>query len=227
MRLLDAAELTAIRGRVVVKREFAWITAKTRDPEPAPVAVGFWSDAGRFTCEVKDGLSGTLVERTFNGAEAVQFPDVSLISDISVRTADLVLSGIGAAAEATLRTNECRSAPIQIYRGFFDPETMLLVAPPKPRFIGFVDEAPIFTAAAGGMSTITMSCASHTRELLRKNADVRSHESQIKRAPGDTYLKDVNVVGDWDIAWGEHRQRVGSASNQNQPDSGVFFGASN
>lgn len=218
MRTLSAAELSGITQPVVVTREFAWITAKTRGSPVAEVNVGLWSDAGRFTCDVVDGLSGSTVSRTFYGAEVLSFPDVSLVSDISVRTVTLTLSGIGEAAEEMLRTYDLRGAPIQIYRGFFDPATMQIVSAARPRFIGFVDEAPVETASEGSESTITLSCASHTRELLRKSTDVRSHESQILRSASDDFLKDVNVVGEWDIAWGETRKNAGGTSG-----NGILF----
>ena len=99
-----------------------------------------------------------------------------------------------------------RQAPIQIYRGIFTPGTFNLVAPAKPVFVGFVDEAPIVTAALNGTSKASLRCVSQTVELTRKNPAVRSHESQIARATGDNFYKDVNTVGDWEVAWGEHRK---------------------
>lgn len=204
MRSLDAAELSAILAGTVVAREFVWITAKTRDTADE-VTIGLWSDAGDYTCNVVDGLTGSTVSRSFKGAGLISVGDVRLISDLSVRTVDVELAAIDDQAEAALRTYDCRGAPIQIYRGFFDPNTNALVAAAKPRFVGFIDEAPIVTAEEGGVSKATLSCASHTRELTRKNSDVRSHESQLRRAAGDTLFKDTNVVADWDISWGENR----------------------
>ena len=113
---------------------------------------------------------------------------------------------IDATAEEAFRTYDMRLAPVQIYRGLFTPGTFNLVAPAKPVFVGFVDTAPVITPAEGGAARVNVSISSHTVELTRKNPDVRSHESQQRRAAGDDFYKDVNTVGDWEVPWGENRK---------------------
>ncbi len=110
-----------------------------------------------------------------------------------------------------------RGAPMQLYRGYFDSATRVMAAAAKPRFVGYVDGAPIVTPKEGEEGSITLHCVSTTRELTRTNAEVRSHESQLARAAGDAFYKDVGVVGDWDIAWGVARGKV-SGGDPNKRD---------
>lgn len=208
MRSLDPAEMAAIAARTVVARDLVVITVKDRITGNAS-DVGFWSDAGPFSCLVKNGRTGLVEGKAFVGGALVSIGDIPLISDISVRTVDVVLSGIDASVIDATRTFDARNAPITIYRGYLNPDTLELVAPAKSRFIGFIDEAPVVTPAEGGAATVTLSCASHTRELTRKNPDVRSHESQILRKSDDDFFHDTSVVGDWELWWGKEKGRVG------------------
>ncbi|HEV7284027.1 MAG TPA: hypothetical protein VGN75_04150 [Kaistia sp.] len=208
MRSLDPAEITAIAARTVVARDFIVITVKDRITGNAS-PVGFWSDAGAFSCLVKNGRTGLVEAQAFVGGALVSIGDIPLISDISVRTVEVVLSGIDASVIDATKTYDARNAPITIYRGYLNPDTLELVAPAKSRFIGFIDEAPVVTPAEGGASTVTLSCASHTRELTRKNPDVRSHESQILRKADDDFYHDTSVVADWELFWGKDKGRVG------------------
>jgi hypothetical protein len=210
MRDLSADELAAIARRVVEIRSFVWVVAKTRESPISNVGIGFWTDAGVYTCDVIDALTGSTDERSFNGGAIVSLGHIPLVSDFGVRAVDIKLSAIDPAVEAMVRTYDVRGAPVQIYRGFFNPDTHELVAPARARFVGFIDAAPIATGAEGEESSVTLSCASHTRELTRKNSEVRSHESQLKRSATDTFYKDTSSVGDWEIAWGEHRQKAKS-----------------
>jgi len=208
MRNLDPAELAAIIAGTVAARELVSIRVKHRITGAISI-IGFWSDGGSFTCQVVNGFTGAVEERSFNGGALRSVGDITLTSDISIRPVDVVLSAIDGSVETALRDYDARNAPIEIHRGFFDPTTMLLVAPAKARFIGFIDTAPIETAAEGDASTVTLSCVSHTRELTRKNPDVRSHESQILRRAGDDFYRDTGVVGDWSIPWGKKQVKGG------------------
>lgn len=202
---LDSAEITALQQPVIDSRNFVWITAKDRDTG-LPQSFGFWSDGGPFTCNVRDALTNSTVSRTFAGGGLVSVGSIPRATGIAVRRVEVDLSAIDATAETAFRTYSIRQAPIQIYRGLFTPGTFNLVASAKPVFVGFVDEAPVITPAEGGAAKVTLRCVSHTVELTRKNPDVRSHESQQRRAPGDDFYKDVATVGEWEVPWGENRK---------------------
>lgn len=208
MRWLSPAEILAIAARTVEARDFVTVTVKDR-LTGNPVRKGFWSDAGAFTADIVDARTSLTEAWPCIGGALVSVGDVPLISDITVRTVDVVFSAIDGDVSELVRAYDARNAPIQISRGYFNPVTHELVAPAKSRFLGFVDTAPIETAAEGGASTVTFTCASHTRELKRKNTDVRSHESQILRKAGDDFYRDTGVVGEWEISWGKKKGKAG------------------
>lgn len=209
---LESAEITALQQSVIDWRNFVWFTVRDRDTGN-PANAGFWSDAGPFTGDVKDALTGSTVSRTFSGAGLVSVGAIPRTVGLAVRRVEIVLSAIDATAEAAFRTYDMRLAPVQIYRGLMTPGTFNLVAPAKPVFIGFVDTAPVVTPAEGGASRVNISVVSHTVELTRKNPDVRSHESQQRRSPGDDFYKDVGVVSEWEVPWGENRKINNSAGD--------------
>ncbi|WP_336801482.1 hypothetical protein [Kaistia sp. MMO-174] len=208
MLALDPAELVAIAARAVVARDFVIFTVKDRITGATQDAC-FWSDGGPFTCQIKNGRTGLIETKSFVGGALNSVGDIALTSDISVRTVEVELSGIDEAVNAAIRSYDARNAPIAIYRGYLNPDTLEPVAPAKACFIGFIDEAPIETPAEGGAATIKLSCASHTRELTRANPDVRSHESQILRKADDDFYHDTSVVGDWEIFWGKKQGKAG------------------
>lgn len=203
MRFLDTAEITAIQARSVVARDFLWITAKDRSTG-ATTDYGFWSDIGTITADVVDGRTGATEARDFYGVGlALNIGTIPLTADVTVRNVDIGLPQIDDVAQLIVRGKDVRGAPIQLFRGYFDPATRGLVAAAKPRFVGYVDGAPIETPAEGGEGSITLNCVSTTRELTRTSVEARSHASQIARAAGDAFYKDTGVVGDWTMFWGQ------------------------
>lgn len=211
MRDLDAAEITAIQAGNVVARDFVWFTVIDRDTGD-PASLGYWNGSGNKTIDVKDGRTGATESRSFYGeGELLQIGSIPLVADITIRTLEITLSQIAANVQLLVRGYDVRGAPMQLYRGYFDPSTRALVATAKPRFVGYVDGAPIVTPKENEEGSITLKCVSTTRELTRTNADVRSHESQLARAAGDDFYKDVGLVGEWDVAWGVNRSPASSA----------------
>jgi hypothetical protein len=213
MRDLDAAEITAIQARSVVARDFLWVTATDRATS-LPVSKGFWNDVRTVSVNVKDGRTGAIVARDFRGiGGALVVGSIPLTSDITIRSVDIELPQLDDITQLLVRGYDVRGAPMQLYRGYFDPATRLLAAAAKPRFVGYVDGAPIMTPKEGGEGSITLKCVSTTRELTRTSAEVRSHESQLARTAGaDDFYIDTGVVGEWDLAWGVNRGPVPSAA---------------
>lgn len=208
MRSMDAAEIAATEAALVSARVFAWIVARDRDTGD-PVEYGFWTGFGTVSVDVVDAVTGATETRSFVGSGALlTVGSIRLSADIAVRTVDVDVSPIHPTVETMLRGSDVRNAPIQIYRGYLDPDSRALVAAPKARFVGTVDGAPITVPAEGGESSSRLRCVSTTRELTRTNPDVRSHESQQARHAGDDFYIDVAVVGDWDLSWGQKRGQV-------------------
>lgn len=212
MRDLDSAEISAIQARTVVARNLLWLSPKNRNTD-AIVPMGFWDDLMTVTVSVKDGRTGSTVDRDFYGLGAsLSIGSIPLTSDITIRNVDITLPHLDTTVELLVRGYDVRGAPMQLYRGYFNPSTRAMVASAKPRFVGYVDGSPIVTPKEGGEGSITLKCVSTTRELTRTSSEVRSHESQLARAPGDDFYKDVGLVGDWDIAWGVNRTPIAATN---------------
>ena len=81
---LDSAEITALQQPVIDSRNFVWFTVKDRDTGD-PAYAGFWSDAGPFTGNVKDALTGSTVSRTFAGAGLVSVGSIPRTVGLAVR----------------------------------------------------------------------------------------------------------------------------------------------
>ena len=94
---LDSAEITALQQPVIDSRNFVWFTVKDRDTGD-PAYAGFWSDAGPFTGNVKDALTGSTVSRTFAGAGLVSVGSIPRTVGLAVRRVEVVLSAIDATA---------------------------------------------------------------------------------------------------------------------------------
>lgn len=209
MRDLDFTVQAALVQNTAIARDFVWIAAKTRDTGAAH-ARGFWSGSADVTANVIDGLTGASTSRAFlGGGRLASVGAIPLVADISVRSVDVVLSQVASDTQALVRDADPRLAPVQIYRGYLDVATRALLAAPRPRFIGFVDQISVATAAEGDEGGITLTCVSATRELTKVSTAVRSHEDQIARFAGDNFRQDVNVVGKWDLAWGRTREAAG------------------
>lgn len=206
MRALDPAVQAALEAGALVPRDFLWIVARDRETG-APYGWGAWSDVGAVTAEVIDPVSRATVSRTYEGAGGlVEVGDVALISGLTVQVVDIRLSQIDQGAETILRSYDLRRAPVQLHRGFLDPQTHRLVAPAVPRFVGFVDEAPVTTPAEGAEGGIVLTCASHTQELARSSAAKRSDADQRLRNASDGFFRHAATVGSWKIWWGQEAQ---------------------
>lgn len=204
MRSLDPAEISAIANRVVAARDLFWITVKDRS-NGTPATFGFSTFVRDLSVPVRDGHTGAEVSRDFHGVgRALVIGAIPLTADITVRTIEVKLPGTDALVQQVMREYDPRLAPVQIHRAFLNPETGAQLATAKPRFIGVVDTAPIRTPQKGGESEAKLRCVTTTRELTRTNPDVRSHESQLAREPGDDFYKDTSVVGEWELYWGRN-----------------------
>lgn len=187
---------------------------------------GFWNDVSTYSAPVRDGRTGVTVDREFLGlADGLSVGSIPLVADITVRTVDVTLPHLDDTVQALVRGHNVRGAPIEIYRGYFDPNTRELVATAKPRFVGYIDGAPIVTPKEGDQGSVTLHCVSTTRELTRTSSDVRSHDSQLARADDDDFYKDVGVVGDWDIAWGVNRASLKNVAGSLPPGTRASTGS--
>lgn len=203
MRNLSAENQAALEQRALMPRDFIWFVVRDRTTG-APVTDGYWSDIGDITAAIIDPDTGLPVSRLWHGAGAlISISDINLVSNITVQNITVTLSQIADRVNQLVRTYDCKQGRVEIYRGLFDPNSRLMVAPAEPRFIGTINEAPIHTPAENESGDVQLQCTSNTAELTRANTDTRSDVSQRLRNPADTFYADTAVVGTWQLFWGK------------------------
>lgn len=201
-KTLAVATLGAIASRsACVPRNFIWVLAKNRATGVVE-GRGFWDEPETVSTTVISGVDGSEVVRAFQGGAIDKLDAIPLVVGLADRTIQVTLAANHAAVDDLVRTLDPRFASVEIYRGHYDPATMLLVAVPTPRFLGKVNGTPIRTAAAGGEGTVTLSIVSHTRELSRTNPAKKSDEAQRRRS-GDRFRRYNSVVSEIPVWWGE------------------------
>lgn len=221
MRSISGPNQAALAARELVARDFLWIVARNRDTG-APESVGFWSDVDDVSAEVLNPDTGQVDVRAFYGSGTlIAISDIPLVSNITVQTVTIDMSQIDELVAQAVRAYDVRQARVEIYRGLFNPDTRLMVGPAEPRFVGFVDGAPIETPAEGEAGSVQLVCTSHTQEMTRANSETRSDASQKLRAPTDNFYQDTAVVSDWELFWGSQK---GVVPTQAAPKRKKFFG---
>lgn len=212
MRSLTEETQVALAARSLVARDFIRFVVKDRETGE-PVTDGYWSDVGDVSAQVVDPNSGGVVERLFHGAGAlIQISDIPLVSNITVQTVQVRLSQVSDRINDLIRGYECKQGQVQIWRGLFDPDTRLLVAPATPRFVGFIDNIEVNTPAENDDGGVMLTCVSHTQEMTRYNPDTRSDASQRLRISSDNFYQDTTVVGAWQHFWGRANGAVPSSA---------------
>jgi hypothetical protein len=182
-----------------------------------PVSVGFWSDLSNVTALVKNPDTGASDSRTFYGAAGlIAISDIPATSDIAARPVTIDMSQLDEQVAEAVRLYDVKQARVEIYRGLLDPDSRNMVDPAFCRFVGFVDEIQIVTPAENEAGSVTLTCVSHTQEMLRSNPDTRSDSSQRRRSATDDFFADAAVVGEWEHQWGSAKGKI------EQKPSGLF-----
>lgn len=203
MKFFSSTLQNALLNRTIVFRDFLWLIPRDMETgNPAPY--GFWSGAGNISAQVINPLSGSAITRNFEGAGAlISISDIPAVSTLEPQEVSIHISQLNDDAQAVVRGYDLKQARIEVYSGYFDPNTRLLLEPAFCRFQGFVDFVNVRTPKEGDDGSIDLTCSSHSSEMRRTNPDTRSHDSQQLRAPGDAFFKDVVAVSDWNIFWGQ------------------------
>lgn len=208
MRSLSSENAEALAQRAVVARDFLRIVARNRETG-SPESVGFWSDVSNVSAPVIDPDSGISVNRAFYGAGGlISISDIPAVASVVVQTITIRMSQLVDTVEQAVRLYDVKQARVEIHRGLLSIESRRLVAPAFCRFVGFVDEVDIRTPSENEDGFVDLRCTSHTQEMTRYNPDTRSHASQIRRSPGDTFFKDAATVGEWELFWGSERGKI-------------------
>lgn len=211
-RSLLAENYSALQQRRLVARDFIWFVVRDRD-DGSPVYDGYWSDVGTITASVIDPETGGTSSRSWFGAGSlISISDIPLISNLTVQTITVTLSQVADRVNDLIRTYDCKQGRVEIFRGLFDPDTRILVAPATRRFVGFIDHIEVKTPKENDEGGVTLSCTSHTQEMTRSNPDTRSDSSQRIRSATDNFLQDVAVVAEWEHFWGRASGAVPAAN---------------
>lgn len=202
MRSMSDANYEAINSKRALPAAFLWLVVKHRETG-FPIYDGYWSGTGDITVPVVDPATGGTTIRTYAGrGDYVSISDIPFSTGLSVKPVTIKLGVNSGRANDIIRAYECKQGRVEIHRGYFDPATQELVAPAMPRFVGFIDSAPITTGEEGGDAGLTLTVNSHTQELSRSNTDTRSDASQRLRSATDNFFADVSTVSEWDLSWG-------------------------
>ncbi len=203
MKNILPATQAALEARTLIVRDFIRITARERATGDF-ITEGYWNGVTPTNAEVVDGDTGEIAAYDFVGVGSlIQMSAIPMVCDLTVQTVTLKFSQIEDRINDLIRNYDVSQGKVEIYRGEFDPATMRMIEPATPRFLGFADGAPIKTPPEGGEGSVSLVCVSSAQELTRSNPDMRSHESQQLRAPGDDFYKDVTKVGEIEIVWGD------------------------
>lgn len=224
-RVLSAEAVQAIERGVISARDFMTVYARDRETGNT-VEDSLWSDLGNVNAQVINPDTGLPETRSFYGSgNLVSISDIPLVSNLSVQNVTIELSHLAANAEALLRAYDIRQSVVQIFRGLFNHETGVMVSAAFPRFSGFIDSANITTATENNEGQTTLSCASHTQEVTRANADTRSHVSQQIRSANDTFYQDSSTTTEWKIFWGQAKGATVATTKKNTTLGDIFSGA--
>ena len=199
------AHLTARRPFAV--RYLVWVEPRDWD-SAATVGVGFWTGEGTRDIDVVDPETDTVTTRLFYGTgPAVGFEGLEDAAGMDVHPLSITLSAIDAAVALAVRGYDLRAAPIEVYRGYKDPEQRGFLAPPRAIFEGKVNSAPIPTPPPGGTAELTLDCVPLTR-LLTIGNPARLSDAQLRRRSGDRLLRYADTAQMVTLAWGQKSNRV-------------------
>jgi hypothetical protein len=206
VRILDAATQGAVRDRSrVIPRDFVLFTLTNG---ATVTRYGFTNVGDDVAVNVVINGAGAVESHTFYGDNAplASLDRIPLKIGMEVDTIQVVLNPLHPIVQLMARTNEAelRTARVQIFRGYLDPNSMLLVANPRSRFLGMVNTAPEKVAGVGGQSIRTINVRSHTQEMTRTSPAKKSDETYKLRS-GDRIGQYGGTAGKWELWWGEVR----------------------
>lgn len=207
VRVLDVDTQDAIRDRrAVIPRNFVVVGPVTPIGGGTPVHFGFTDFGEDVAVVILDAWTGIETSYDFFGDNApiTSMDPMPQKIGVEVDTAQVVLNQLHPAVQSLVRGHKCRNAKVQIHRGWLSPESMLLVAPPRPRRRGAVNGTPISTPEAGGAGRVVLKVVSQSRELTRTNPARASFEFYNRRSD-DQWGRYAGTSGQWSIWWGEER----------------------
>lgn len=204
MRSIDVNTQAAITDRsAIAPVNFVLVTARAFGGGSF-VSFGFTDWGEDITTNIVSGTTGATVSTAFSGDESpiLKIPPIPLKIGLQIDTIEVTLNHLHPAVESMARGYDLRNVPVQIHRGYRDNVTGQLVAAPRPRFVGFVNGAPIETGPIGGRGSLRLKVVSSMRELTRVGSYKYSDESQRLRS-GDRFFRYTDNTKDLPVFWGE------------------------
>lgn len=200
MRVLAPEFVTEINKRGPVRaRAFFTFVAKNR-ATGAPERLCLWTgdDHQTFTIE---GVSATY----YGAGSIMNIGKLKQEIGTNIRRQSVTLSHLTPEVVALLREYEAKGADVMIHTILFSTESDLPVTPAMRRFKGWVDRAPISTAAKGGVSSAKIELVSHGRKLTRVTPSKKSNENQRLRNATDAFHQYSGISGLIEVPWGSKR----------------------
>jgi hypothetical protein len=207
-RNISPENLAAMQQGRLVFRDF--MTIKARDRTTGNIVLdNVWSDYGNVSAQIIDPDTGLTVSRDWYGSGTlINIDDIPMTANLQVQSIGISVGQINAHIENLLRGYDLRQAPVEIYRGFFNPSTRVMVAPAEARWLGFVDGVEIDTPSENQYGDGKITSTSNTQEITRANSQTRSDSAQTHRLTGDTFYKDSATVGSWKLWWGNTKGKT-------------------
>ena len=210
MKTYTAPNIAAIADRALIPRDFLSITVRDASTD-APTTLNFWSDAAEITVAVFNPDTGSNENRTFKGVGSlIEIGPIAHVSNLTVQTVSMTFSGLTQDANDFFRTENARQAKVEMWRGWFNTDTRVILDAAEPHFFGVVDSIESVTPEEGGEATIELNCVS-SQELTRSNPDTRSDASQRLRNAADEFYLDAAAVGEWNLFWGQKAGKLTTA----------------
>lgn len=204
MRTIDVNTQTAIYDRsAIAPVNFVLVTARVFGGGSF-AGFGFTDWGEDVTTNIVSGVNGSTVSTAFFGDEGpiIKIDPIPLKIGLQIDTINVTLNHLHPAVETMARGYDLRNVPVQIHRGYRDNTTSYLVAAPRPRFVGFVNGAPIETGPIGGQGSLRLKVVSSARELTRVGTYKFSDASQQQRS-GDRFFRYTDNTEDLPVFWGE------------------------
>lgn len=218
MRSYSAPELTYLQNRMgYIAKALLWFSARNRATN-AVETMGIW------TGDDDQVFSIGGVTRTYFGAGAVIGLDPLAYSvGLNVRSQRVRIPSFSPEAQQLILGYDVGLAPAEIHRALFYPESGLLVAEPRRIWKGFVDKAPLPTAAIDGEAPAEVVLVSSARALTQSLTLTHSDAAQQLRG-GDRFLKYAAIGGVVKTPWGTtmpaEPQPTPAPTTQSTPERG-------
>lgn len=199
---VSSLTLTALqnaRTKGLWVRDYVWFTGKNRDTD-ALEHVGICSEGVAVTVNVKRPSDGGTEARDYQpGSGLMKIPPIAASMSFEERRLRLTFSRLSPAIINAVRVYNVKGQPIEIHRGFYDPDTMRLVDSAHCRFDGYVRTVRIKKARVGNDGAVTIEIVGHGASL--KSNPAKLSAGFFRRRGGDS--GGAHLMATPKIVWGQ------------------------